>query len=447
MIKAIFTILLTIYCSLNAQAEIYTQLHDEIQEDLQIARLVVKSPYFNAYTTEVRAMEDCLQKADTLLEQEQRADHRTYLKQLRLCEKKSKKFDLHYVAAMREAIAKEKNDLFQLLIETDPRILQRDRWVEKSVAYYKKSKVAAPFKAGERLLRASEKEDDYRQLAAMEMQNYESDVKVLSYEQARRSRDKEGKLRTFFMAYKKRNGVTTLIAENNNAYPVTLLVKLSNVRNYSVDRPLLHHIEVDPFSKTEVMHLRTKNSAKSSSFSSMYSWVMGRASARHDTGFLYGLPFKRDSLVIVSQGFNGQATHTGRSRYAVDFAAKTGTRVYAARGGRVIATESSFNKGGFGMEYAQYANYVTIEHSDGTIAQYYHLKQHGVAVNAGQLVTKGQFIGLSGNTGYSSGPHLHFGVYKVDSDFHSTVTLPFKFKTNIGVVDSPAKGNVFQVVR
>jgi murein DD-endopeptidase MepM/ murein hydrolase activator NlpD len=447
MIKVMFTILFAIYCSLNAQAEIYTQLHEEIQKDLLTAQHVEKSPYFDAYTTEVRVLESCLQKADAILEQDQGSDHRTYLKQLRLCETKSKKFDRHYVSAMREVIAKEENALFQLLIETTPRILQRDRWVEKSVAYYKKSKANAPFIAGEKLLKASEIEHSYRQMAAMEMQNYESDVKVFSYEQSRRSRNKEGKQRTFFMAYKKRNSETTLIAENNNAYPVTLLVKLSNVQNYRVDRPLLHHIEVDPFSKTEVMHLRTDNSAKKASFRSSYSWVMGRASARHDTELLYALPFKRDSLVIVSQGFNGQTTHTGRSRYAVDFAAKIGTRVYAAREGKVIATESSFNRGGFGMEFAQYANYVTIEHSDGTMAQYYHLKQYGVAVNVGQHVSKGQFIGLSGNTGYSSGPHLHFGVYKVDSDFHTTVTLPFKFKTNIGVVDSPAKGNLFQVVR
>jgi murein DD-endopeptidase MepM/ murein hydrolase activator NlpD len=70
-----------------------------------------------------------------------------------------------------------------------------------------------------------------------------------------------------------------------------------------------------------------------------------------------------------------------------------------------------------------------------------------VAVNVGQQISKGQFIGLSGNTGYSSGPHLHFGVYTVDSDYKTTVTLPFKFKNNAGVVDSPVKGDVFKSVR
>jgi murein DD-endopeptidase MepM/ murein hydrolase activator NlpD len=162
---------------------------------------------------------------------------------------------------------------------------------------------------------------------------------------------------------------------------------------------------------------------------------------------LYALPFKESSVVIVSQGFNGEATHTGRSRYAVDFAAGVGTGVYAARGGKVIATEASFDKGGLGMAYGQFANYITIEHTDGTMAKYYHLKQNGVNVKVGQYVSKGQFIGLSGNTGYSSGPHLHFGVYKVDSDYENTVTLPIKFQTNAGVVDFPKKGDIYRAVR
>jgi murein DD-endopeptidase MepM/ murein hydrolase activator NlpD len=175
--------------------------------------------------------------------------------------------------------------------------------------------------------------------------------------------------------------------------------------------------------------------------------VMGRQSARHDASFLYALPFKKGSRVIVSQGFNGTSTHTGRSKHAVDFAASEGTRIYAARGGKVIATEASFNQGGFDRSFGKYANYITIEHTDHTMAKYYHLQQYGVNVKVGQYVSKGQFIGLSGNTGYSSGPHLHFGVYKVDSDYKTTVTLPFKFETNVGVVDSPEKGNVFKAVR
>ena len=447
MVKTIYMILFTIFISLNAQAEAYGQLHDEIKENIDSAKNVEKSPYFAAYKNEVTGLESCLKNADAYLEKGPDADLHVYLKKLRKCEEISKKFDAHYVAALRESITKEDRALFQLLIEIAPRILQHDKWVEKSVTYYKESRAEAPFKAGEKLLRESEKEDNYRQMAAMEMENYESNVQVLSYEEARKSRNKEGKVRTFFLGYKKGDGQTTLIAENNNAYPVTLLVKLDNVQNLRVDRPLPYHIEVNPYSRTEVMHLRVRDGSQPASFRSSYSWAMGRASARHDANFLYALPFERNALAVVSQGFNGQSTHTGSSKYAVDFVAGVGTRIYAARGGRVIATESSFNKGGYGIEFGKFANYITIEHSDGTMGMYYHLKQHGVAVNVGQQISKGQFIGLSGNTGYSSGPHLHFGVYTVDSDYKTTVTLPFKFKTNAGIVDSPVKGDVFKSVR
>ena len=447
MVKYMFMILFMISLTLNAQPEIYGQLHDDIEADVRSAKKVEKNPFFRPYQAEAKALENCLQKADAYLEKDDKTDLKIYLKQLRKCEKQSKKFDGHYVTALRESISKEDQTLFRLLIETDPRILQRDRWVDKSVSFYKKSRINAPFTAGDRLLKANEEEEKYRQMAAMEMENYEADVKVLSYDQAKKSRDKDGKVRTFFVGYKKRNGVTTLIAENNNAYAVTLSVKLDNVKNYLVDRPSPYHVEVDPHSKMEIMHLRVKNAKKIASVRWIYSWVMGRQSAYHDASFFYALPFKKGSRVVVSQGFNGKSTHTGRSKYAIDFAADVGTRVYAARGGKVIATEASFNKGGFDKSFGRYANYITIEHTDHTMAKYYHLQQYGVNVKVGQYVSKGQFIGLSGNTGYSSGPHLHFGVYKVDSDFKTTVTLPFKFETNIGVVDAPEKGNVFKATR
>ena len=71
------------------------------------------------------------------------------------------------------------------------------------------------------------------------------------------------------------------------------------------------------------------------------------------------------------------------------------------------------------------ANYVTIGHDDGSQAVYVHLQMNGALVELGDWVTTGEVIGLSGNTGFSTGPHLHFKVsqQKSPADFASVPTL------------------------
>jgi TP901 family phage tail tape measure protein len=87
--------------------------------------------------------------------------------------------------------------------------------------------------------------------------------------------------------------------------------------------------------------------------------------------------------------------HSARYSTAIDYATPTGTGVYAMAGG----TASNLNKGN-----SSFGKYVTIKHADGTESLYAHLDSHG----KGGLVKAGDFIGETGNSGNSTGPHLHF---------------------------------------
>ncbi|MEV7286796.1 M23 family metallopeptidase [Streptomyces sp. NPDC093252] len=103
---------------------------------------------------------------------------------------------------------------------------------------------------------------------------------------------------------------------------------------------------------------------------------------------------------FAQNGARWAATHSGQ-----DFAVPTGTQVYAANGGTVV--KAGGNGGGDGPAYG---NAVVIKHGNGMFSQYAHLSQ--VNVKVGQIVKTGQKIALSGNTGNSSGPHLHFEIRK-----------------------------------
>ena len=103
----------------------------------------------------------------------------------------------------------------------------------------------------------------------------------------------------------------------------------------------------------------------------------------------------------MSSGFGRRKAPTkGASTYhkGLDWAVPTGTAVMASSGGTVI-------KAGWGSGYGYV---VYIDHGDGRQTRYAHLSK--VLVKAGQKVVQGQKIALSGNTGRSTGPHLHFEI-------------------------------------
>lgn len=157
-----------------------------------------------------------------------------------------------------------------------------------------------------------------------------------------------------------------------------------------------------------------------------YNWLPGDYRARHKHR-AYRLPFEKGQAREVFQGYNGGISHFGPDKYSLDFSMPVGTPVLASRAGKVVRIKSDSNRGGPKPSFKKFGNYVTVLHRDGTMADYYHLKQHGVAVRLGQNVEASDLLGYSGNTGYSSGPHLHFMVYRASKDARNRTSLPVKF--------------------
>ncbi|WP_233198543.1 MULTISPECIES: M23 family metallopeptidase [Luteimonas] len=138
----------------------------------------------------------------------------------------------------------------------------------------------------------------------------------------------------------------------------------------------------------------------------------------------------RDAPVRVTQGFGGGVSHADdENRHAVDFAVDEGTPVLAARDGTVMQAEARVagtTRLGSGQhaDAAERANFIRILHDDGTMALYAHLQRGGVVVAPGDRVRRGAVIGFSGNTGASSGPHLHF-VLQANHGLR-LVSVPFR---------------------
>ena len=150
-----------------------------------------------------------------------------------------------------------------------------------------------------------------------------------------------------------------------------------------------------------------------------------------DTSYIYSLPFENNKKVFLIQAYDSKMSHKGE--YALDFKVKKKTKICAAREGVVIAARGDSDKGGLKPGNISDGNHISIQHADGSVAHYWHLIKNGALVKVGDTVMKGQPIGLSGNTGYSAFPHLHFEVIGNDGQGNYR-QLATRFNTNKGIV-------------
>ncbi|GEM_PF-7122164 len=151
----------------------------------------------------------------------------------------------------------------------------------------------------------------------------------------------------------------------------------------------------------------------------------------------YLFPYRQGTEFVMANGPNGYGWHAGK--YAYDWLMPVGTPLYAARSGKVVKIKADSNRGGASQSYMNDANFVIIRHSDGTFANYLHLAYNSVTVREGQDVMVGDRIGSSGNTGWTTDPHLHFHVSGAGD-----VTLPLKFLTNPNMVEELQKGQKYR---
>ena len=230
-------------------------------------------------------------------------------------------------------------------------------------------------------------------------------------------------------------------ADNPSFAPYQLKIEFPVLKNLKSDKAL-------PFSrllKTNknrqyLFSLTPKTKGKASELQLSVSFERGDPNANHNDDSLYLFPFGHGTKMLVGQGYNGSSTHRGQN--ALDFNMKTGTPVGAARGGIVIAIQQDSTSGGTDSHYENEGNYILIMHIDNTFAIYAHLKHKGSVVNVGDKVKAGSIIGYSGNTGLSSGPHLHFEVYKTAhiDDSQRKISIPTRFLNYDGKAVIPQEG-------
>jgi hypothetical protein len=219
--------------------------------------------------------------------------------------------------------------------------------------------------------------------------------------------------------------------------PAEIELKLLNDKNVISEPPLPARFVVPGQREQTLVGLGALDPQRGYQYRLSMAIVPGRPVPSPIEGMVILPPISPDEAYPISQGFQGEQTHTTPdSEFAIDVAMPVGTPIHAVRAGRVMDVEEDFNKGGTDKDkFVDKANHVRIVHEDGTMALYAHLDLASVTVRPGARIRAGQQIARSGNTGFSSGPHLHFAIQQ--NTGMKLISIPFKFKTAQGEAVTP----------
>jgi murein DD-endopeptidase MepM/ murein hydrolase activator NlpD len=140
---------------------------------------------------------------------------------------------------------------------------------------------------------------------------------------------------------------------------------------------------------------------------------------------VYAYPFPTDTKVKKNE--YGGPTHRGAFNGAIDFIVDLETPILASLNGTVVEVIDTHDKFGNSKKYKDDLNYITIQHANGEFTQYAHLAKGSAKVKVGDYVDVGQQIGITGNSGWMTEPHLHFLVFKSESNKNGFKGLKIRF--------------------
>ena len=233
----------------------------------------------------------------------------------------------------------------------------------------------------------------------------------------------------------------TIVFVNSTGGPITVEIDVTDAKNVRTEPEVLPARVVLPGrSETRALHIVATNPAAGFRYGYKYTYMPGDFRAAPDESARYALPFPANLKLRVNQAFGGKFSHTeAQNKYAVDFGMPEGTPVLAARDGIVMTVDNDYYGNGLDMDkYGDRANNVRIVHADGTMAVYAHLQLESARVQVGDQVRAGQVLALSGDTGYTNGPHLHFVVQR-NADM-TMLAVPIQLVGADGKILTPEEG-------
>jgi murein DD-endopeptidase MepM/ murein hydrolase activator NlpD len=142
----------------------------------------------------------------------------------------------------------------------------------------------------------------------------------------------------------------------------------------------------------------------------------------------YILPWNTGASYTMFQG-NCSTLGGHKETFAYDFDMGMGDPIFASRDGQVIIVNDQYSDDD---HIEGHENNVFVEHTDSTVVRYTHLMQGSAEVVVGQQVVQGDLLGLAGNSGNSSGPHLHFQAFRDRTSFSKSNSVPITFSNAIG---------------